>query len=166
MRLIPSGPGTHPYPGASMKLLQALVVAASLLAPAPALMAAPAKQIPVRDFFKNPEQTGHQVSTDGRYLSWLAPWERRLNVFVRPIGGGEAVRVTSETARDIAGYTWKGDRIIYVKDFGGDENFHVVSVDLRGGDLKDLTPGEKVKAEIVDILWEDDGHIIASNNRR
>src|SRR2546421_6158747 len=102
---LPVDPGLarkHPYPGASMKLLHALLVATSLLAPAPALMAAPAKQIPVRDFFKNPQQTGHQVSTDGRYLSWLAPWERRLNVFVRPIGGGEAVRVTSETARDIA----------------------------------------------------------------
>ena len=29
------------------------------------------------------------------------------------------MRVTSETARDISGYFWKGDRILYVKDFGG-----------------------------------------------
>ena len=125
-----------------------------------------ARPIPLRDFFRNPEQAGHQVSDDGKYLSWVAPYERRLNVFVRPIGGGDTVRVTSETARDIAGYFWKGNRILYVKDFGGDENFHVVSVDLKGGDLKDLTPGEKVKANIVDDLYDDPEHVIVSNNRR
>jgi len=149
-----------------MKFLQSILIAASLLAPLPALQAAPAKQVPLRDFFKNPEQTGHQVSTDGRYLSWLAPYERRLNVYVRPIAGGAATRATSETARDIAGYFWKSDRILYVKDFGGDENFHVVSVDMKAGDLKDLTPGEKVRAQIVDILIDDDTHIIVSHNRR
>ena len=104
---------------------------------------AQAKQIPMRDFFKNPQEAGHQISPDGKYLSWVAPYERRLNVHVRPLAGGPTGRVTSETARDISGYFWKGERILYVKDFGGDENFHVVSVNLKGEDLKDLTPGEK-----------------------
>jgi len=146
-------------------LAAAVAVAAAALAPVPAL-SAPAKTIPMRDFFRNPEQAAHQISPDGKYLSWLAPWERRLNVYVRPFAGGEAKRVTAETARDLAGYGWKGERIIYAKDFGGDENFHVVSVDLSGGDLKDLTPGEKVKANVVDILEDDPDHVILSHNRR
>ena len=150
-----------------MKVFFALALATSLVACAPmATTQAPARQIPLRDFFKNPEQNAHQVSEDGRYLSWTAPYQRRMNVFVRPIAGGEVVRVTSETARDIAGYAWKGSRIIYAKDFGGDENFHIVSVDLKGGDLKDLTPGEKVKANLVDILYDDPDHLIVSHNRR
>ena len=147
------------------RLLPALALAAALAAPAVALAQA-ARTIPMRDFFRNPDQAAHQISLDGRYISWAAPYERRLNVFVRPTAGGEATRVTSETARDIAGYFWKGDRIVYVKDFGGDENFHVVSVDLKGGDLKDLTPGEKVKANVVDILVDDPEHLIVSHNRR
>src|ERR1043166_1162763 len=103
-----------------------------------------ARQIPLRDFFKNPQEAGHQASPDGKYISHLASYERRLNVFVKPIGQqATPTRVTSETARDIRGYFWKGDRILYAKDFGGDENYHVVSVNLRGDDLKDLTPGEK-----------------------
>jgi dipeptidyl aminopeptidase/acylaminoacyl peptidase len=126
----------------------------------------PAPRIPLRDFFRNPDETGFQVSPDGRYLSWLAPYERRLNVFVRPLAGGEPVRVTSETARDIGGYFWKGDRIVYVKDAGGDENFHVVTVDRTGGDPRDLTPGEKVKADVIDILEDDDEHLILAHNRR
>jgi dipeptidyl aminopeptidase/acylaminoacyl peptidase len=105
------------------------------------------------------------VSPDGDFISYLAPYERRLNVFVKPILG-TAKRVTGETARDVAGYFWKGDRILYVKDFGGDENFHVVSVNLQGEDLKDLTPGEKVQAQIVDGLIDDDAHIIVAHNRR
>ena len=148
-----------------MKILPALALAAALVAPAAAYAQA-ARVIPVRDFFRNPDQTAHQVSQDGRYISWAAPYERRLNVFVRPAEGGTPTRVTSETARDIAGYFWKNDRIIFVKDFGGDENFHVVSVDLKGADLKDLTPGEKVKANIVDILVDDPDHLILSHNRR
>ena len=127
---------------------------------------AQAKPVPMRDFFKNPQEAGHQISPDGKHLSWLASYERRLNVHVRPLAGGPTVRVTSETARDIAGYFWKGDRILYVKDFGGDENFHVVSVNLKGEDLKDLTPGEKVRAQIVDGLVDDDRHIIVSHNKR
>ncbi len=127
---------------------------------------AQAKPIPMRDFFKNPQEAGHQISPDGKYLSWVAPYERRMNVHIRPLAGGATVRVTSETARDISGYFWKGDRILYVKDFGGDENFHVVSVNLKGEDLKDLTPGEKVRAQIVDGLIDDDKHIIVSHNKR
>ena len=133
---------------------------------APPASAQAAKQVPMRDFFKNPQEAGHQISPDGKYLSWLAPYERRLNVFVKPLSGGEARRATSETARDIGGYFWKGDRILYVKDFGGDENFHVVSVNLQGEDLKDLTPGEKVRAQIVDGLIDDDKNIIVSHNKR
>jgi dipeptidyl aminopeptidase/acylaminoacyl peptidase len=128
------------------------------------------KQIPLRDFFRNPQEAGHQISPDGKFLSWVAPFERRMNVFVRPIVDGKpagtATRVTSETARSVSGYFWKGDRILYAKDFGGDENFHIVSVNLKGEDLKDLTPGDKVKADIVDSLRDDDNHIILSHNRR
>ena len=126
----------------------------------------PPLRIPLRDFFRNPEQTAFQVSPDGRHISWLAPYERPLNVFVRPVTGGDAVRVTAETARDIGGYFWKGERIVYVKDFGGDENFHVVTVGRTGGEPRDLTPGEKVKADVVDILEDDDDHLILSHNRR
>ncbi len=126
----------------------------------------PPPRIPLRDFFRNSEAMSYEISPDGNYLAWLAPWERRMNVFVRPLAGETATRVTAETARDIGGFAWKGARIVFVKDFGGDENFHVVSVDRAGRDLRDLTPGEKVRAEVVDILLDDDEHLIVSHNRR
>ncbi len=133
-----------------------------VLVPTPVAAAPPTLQ----DFFRNPEKAGFAISPDGTYLSWMAPFEKRMNVFVRPLAGGPETRVTSETARDISSYFWKGNRILYLKDFGGDENFHLVSVDLSGKDLKDLTPGDKLRAEVVDVLQDDDHHLLLSHNRR
>src|SRR5262245_58071221 len=63
-----------------------------------------AQRIPLRDFFKNPEKSGFQVSPDGNNISFMQSYERRMNVFVQPRAGGAAVRVTGETERDVAGY--------------------------------------------------------------
>ena len=123
--------------------------------------------IPLRDFFRNPEQSGFEISPDGRNISFMQPYQRRMNVFVQPRAGGTAVRVTGETERDVAGYFWKGpNRIIYVKDFKGDENFHVVSVDADGKNLVDLTPFDNVRAELLDDRIDHDDEIIVGLNKR
>jgi dipeptidyl aminopeptidase/acylaminoacyl peptidase len=124
-------------------------------------------KIPLRDFFKNPEKTAYQISPDGNWISYLAPYERRLNVFIMPRSGGEAKRITSETARDMAGYFWKSnDRIIYLKDKAGDENFHLLSVDLNGENLKDLTPFDSITVQVVDELEEQPDEMLIGLNKR
>lgn len=159
--------------------LVASALGVALMLPAPA-HAATAQKIPkaypVRDFFANPEKAYFRLSADGKTLGFMQPVSvdgapRRLNVFVQPLSGskpvGEPRRLTAETARDISIYSWKGnDRILYVKDFGGDENFHVVSVDVKTGTVSDLTPGEKVRAELLDELPDDPHHILVTHNRR
>ncbi len=125
-----------------------------------------AKRIPLRDFFRNPEQSRFQISPDGNAIAFMQPYQNRMNVFVRPRAGGPAVRVTSETERDVAGYFWKGARIVYLKDFKGDENFHLVSVDADGGSPVDLTPFDKVRALIVDDRYEHDDEMIIALNKR
>jgi hypothetical protein len=108
--------------------------------------------IPMKDFFRNPDKVAYALSPNGEYLASLQPWEKRLNVFVEKIGSGQpATRVTSAKARDIRGYTWKGDnRIVYRQDTGGDENFRLYAVGVDGSNPKDLTPFEKVQAQIID----------------
>jgi len=124
-------------------------------------------KIPLRDFFKNPEKTAYQISPDGNWISYLAPYERRLNVFIMPRTDGEAKRITSETARDMAGYFWKSnDRIIYLKDKAGDENFHLLSVDLNGENLKDLTPFDSITVQVVDELEEQPDEMLIGLNQR
>ena len=45
-------------------------------------------------------------------------------------------------------------------------NFHIVSVDINGGDAKDLTPWPKVRAGFVDDLPNDPIHMLISHNKR
>ncbi|HNU77615.1 MAG TPA: S9 family peptidase [Prolixibacteraceae bacterium] len=123
--------------------------------------------LPLEDFFRNPEKTAFQLSPNGEYFSYLAPWETRLNIFVQKVGADSAVRITSETARDIAGYLWKGDnRLLYLKDTGGDENYQLYGVDVDGSDLKGLTVFEKVRTEFIDDLKDVENEIIVGLNQR
>src|SRR5688500_12608367 len=124
--------------------------------------------IPMKDFFRNPEKVAYQLSPNGEYLAFLQPWEKRLNVFVEKIGSGQpAVRVTSAKARDIAGFAWKGDnRIVYIQDTGGDENYRLYAVGIDGSNPKDLTPFEKVRAQIIDRLDRHQNEILVGLNKR
>ena len=145
------------------------IVAALGAAPAtPAASAgARAPLIPLRDFFRNPEKVAFALSDDGKWVSYLAPNQSRLNLYVRPADKEAATRITDESARDIASYFWKGsDTLVYVKDFGGDENFHLVSVSRDGKTTKDLTPFPKVRAEIVDDLRDDPSAVLVGLNKR
>jgi hypothetical protein len=125
-------------------------------------------KIPVRDFFKNPESRGYLLSPDGKTLSYLAPWESRMNIWIRPTAGGEAKRITSEKDRDIREYFWKGNGfVIYAQDSKGDENFHFFRVDLKTGEIKDLTPFPKVRADLIDDLEDNSAtDILVQHNKR
>ncbi|MBQ9419328.1 MAG: S9 family peptidase [Synergistaceae bacterium] len=123
--------------------------------------------IPMEDFFKNAESAAFSLSPDGNKLAFAKSWERRMNVYVRDIATGEEKRVTSATERDIFGFFWKGnDKIVYVQDSGGDENFHVYITDIKGSERKDLTPFEKVRAGVVDDLEDDPNHMLIDMNKR
>jgi len=123
--------------------------------------------IPMKDFFRNPESARFELSPDGEHLAFLKPWENRLNVHVQKIGEEEVKRITSATERDIAGYFWaNNNRIAYVQDTAGDENFRLYAVNIDGSDLKELTPFEKVRVELIDRLKNDDEHMLISMNKR
>jgi len=123
--------------------------------------------IPMKDFFRNPESAGFGLSPDGSHLAFLKPWENRLNVHVQKIGEEEVTRITGATERDIAGYFWaNNNRIAYVQDTAGDENFRLYAVNIDGSDLKELTPFEKVRVGLIDRLKDDDEHMLISMNKR
>ena len=113
---------------------------------------APPPRIDMKDFFKNPEKSSFRISPDGQYLSYKAPWKNRMNIFVQKFGTAEAVQVTRDTVRDIGGYFWKGDRVVYSRDINGDENFIVFSASIDGSDAKALTPESGVRAGTLDVL--------------
>ncbi len=127
------------------------------------------KRIPLKDFFRNPERAGYQISPDGNTLSFMAPYRNRMNIFIQPTDlSKQPERLTDVTDRDIAGYFWKENNyIVYARDFGGDENYHILRVDIKTGEAKDMTPFKNVRAGILDDL-EDisrDEILIVTNQR-
>lgn len=129
-------------------------------------MTAP-NQIPLRNFFKNSEATAYQISPDGKHLAYLAPYEQRMNVFVQDIATKNTRRITSITDRDLSGFHFLSNEVIlYNKDFGGDENFHIFATKIDGSFDQDLTPFPGVKANMIDDLKEDSNHIIIGLNKR
>jgi dipeptidyl aminopeptidase/acylaminoacyl peptidase len=136
---------------AGLMLLAACGQQETMNSPAAALEAPP-PVIDMKDFFRNPEKSGFQISPDGQYFSYRAPWHNRMNIFVQKVGDTNATQVTMDTVRDVSGYFWKGDRIIYSRDINGDENFIVFSASIDGKDVKPLTPEHGVRAGVMDDL--------------
>ena len=108
--------------------------------------------IPRETLFGNPVRSGGQVSPDGTYVSWLAPKDGVLNVWMAPIDNmGAARAMTSSTDRPIRQHFWAPDSgsLMYIQDKGGDENFLLYQIDLDSGEERTLTPFEKTRVQIV-----------------
>jgi len=111
------------------------------------------KEISVEDFMKNPGNFGYELSPDGNYITFSSAWENRANVFVKKMNDdSEPVRVSNSKDRDVAGFYWKDNNLLYVKDKGGDENFHIYSTTFNGSEEKDLTPYPNVTVGILSGL--------------
>lgn len=124
-------------------------------------------KIPLTRFFKKPERTAYRISPDGTYLAFLKPYKRRQNVHIQRLGAAKAQRLTSELDRDISQLFWKGNHtVLYLRDFKGDENFHVFAADCLTGQSRDLTPFENVRALLIDELPESDTELLIALNRR
>jgi dipeptidyl aminopeptidase/acylaminoacyl peptidase len=124
-------------------------------------------QIPLQDFFRNPQAAGFSISPDGKYLALLKPWNNRLNIWLEPVEGGEPKRLTSITDRDPAGVAWKGnDIVLFEKDNGGDENFHLYAVGRDGQNERNLTPFPGARVALVDDLEDDPTDVIIQTNQR
>jgi len=123
--------------------------------------------IPLEDFFRKPDKVMPRLSYSGSHLAYMEPYERRLNVVVRDLATGENRRVTHATERDIGGFLWvSDDRLVYVQDTGGDENFRLYAVSRDGSNPLDLTPFEGVKCALVDDLEDDENEILFQMNKR
>jgi dipeptidyl aminopeptidase/acylaminoacyl peptidase len=124
-------------------------------------------EIPLRDFFRNPETAAYQLSPSGESIAFLKSVDSRMNVWIQPRAGGDAKQITHVKDRDVAGYFWKGDKYIaYLKDNGGDENFHVYVAASDGSQERDLTPFDGVRADIIDDLRDNPTEMIVALNKR
>lgn len=137
--------------------------------PAEPAATAGTKLIARQVLFGNPDKAMARLSRDGTKLSYLAARDGVLNVFVGPVDNPDAAKpVTDDKQRGIRTYFWPYDNnhVVYLQDSKGDENWHVYSVDLETGETTDLTPLEKVNAQIEAVSEKFPTEIIVGLNDR
>ncbi len=130
-------------------------------------MAAPL--IPLRHFFDNPGRAGGRLSPDGETVSYLAPRDGVLNVWLERAEGGPARPITDDRERGVRSHMWTRDGrgILYPMDRGGDENHHILLVEV--GDPRpprDLTPFAGVRAGLLAAPRATPREIVVAMNLR
>ncbi len=110
--------------------------------------------IPREIIFGNPEKSNPLISPDGRFLAYIAPDENNvLQVWLKTIGKDDDRIITADRKRGIRIHFWTYDErhLIYMQDSDGDENYHLYSVDVKTGVVRDLTPFQGILAYPVAI---------------
>ncbi len=114
-------------------------------------------------FFGDPEISGGQLSPDGKYMSFIKPFNGTRNVWVKKTEAGfeTAKPVTADEKRPISNYFWSRNSkyILYVQDKDGNENFQVYAVNPmdkpeEGKEVpssRNLTNKEKARAYIYAV---------------
>lgn len=114
----------------------------------------PSPLIPRTKLFGNPTRAQAQISPDGRWLSWLAPKDGVLNIWLAPAGDIAAARaITDDRKRGIRfhGWAYDGTHVLYMQDEDGTEDWHIYAVAIATGEARDLTPIAGVQARIHDL---------------
>lgn len=127
-------------------------------------------------FFSNPEIADAKISPDGKFLAFQKPVNGLMNVWVKRVDQPftSARAVTNITDSPIRTYFWSrdGKYILYVKDQGGNENFHIYAVTpttvagKSAPPARDLTPLENVRALITALPEKTPNRIIVGLNDR
>ena len=134
-----------------------------------AFSAASNELIPRELIFGNPTYSSVQISPNGSMISYLAPSDGVMNIWVAPVDNLSAAKpVTTDKGRGIRGYGWVAgmEQLLYVQDKGGDENFLLYGVDPKTGNETSYTPFENTR--VIFLASDDDipgKQIIGINNR-
>ncbi|MEM9500692.1 MAG: S9 family peptidase [Pseudomonadota bacterium] len=125
--------------------------------------------IPREALFGNPTRSQGRISPEGKWLSWLAPKDGVMNIWLAPSDNQAAAKViTDADDRPIPQYFWSpdGKSIMYVQDKGGDENFLLYGIDVATLEETTLTPFENTRVQVVgDSETIKDKLLIGLNNR-
>jgi dipeptidyl aminopeptidase/acylaminoacyl peptidase len=127
------------------------------------------KQVPrytIDQFLSTTLYRGASFSPDGSKVLVSSDETGVFNAYAIPVKGGKPVRLTDSKVSAIRtiGYFPKDERFLYVSDQGGNEQTHLY-VQSPDGSVRDLTPGEKVKAMFMGWSRDDKSFFFATNER-
>jgi hypothetical protein len=124
--------------------------------------------IPRKVLFGNPVKSAAHISPDGKWISWLAPRDGVMNIFVAPADNLEAGNFLTAEKRTIRSYIWtySSSHLLYIQDQGGNENWHLFDADLTGHEVRDLTPFPGARATVNHVSRKVRDEVVITLNKR
>jgi dipeptidyl aminopeptidase/acylaminoacyl peptidase len=124
------------------------------------------KQYTIEQFMGSTRITGASFSADESRLLFSSNKTDIFNVYSVSVSGGEPVPMTtSKTDTTFAvSYFPTDERFLYTRDQGGNELNHLY-VREKDGSERDLTPGEKLKAQFAGWTIPGDAFYVKTNER-
>ncbi|MGG8495347.1 hypothetical protein ACQY1Q_02930 [Tenacibaculum sp. TC6] len=121
----------------------------------------------VEDYFAKPKTSSFQFSPNGKYFSYREKDANgKRHVYVKDTETNEVKKAIEEDDELISGYGWaNNNRLIYVKDQGGNENFQLFAANLDGSNNKALTPFKDVNVGLLNGLREQPDYMIIQMNK-
>ena len=148
----------HLFAASLLAAALGLGMAAPVALSAPVAKAASkvAKRYTIEQFMATTSIGGASFSADEKRILFSSNATGIFNVYSIAVTGGEPAALTKSTTDSNygVGYFPEDDRVLLTRDQGGNEQNHLYVRELDGSE-KDLTPGDKLKADFVD--WSGDG---------
>ncbi|HEX4961297.1 MAG TPA: S9 family peptidase [Thermoanaerobaculia bacterium] len=132
----------------------------------PADAAKAAKQYTIDQFLANTAYGGASFSPDGKKILVGSNETGVFNAFSFPVDGGKPTQLTDSkvSAVQAIGYFPNDERFLYSSDQGGNEQSHLY-VQSPDGKVRDLTPGDKLRAEFEGWAPDEKSFFLATNER-
>jgi len=136
---------------------------------APAVLAQkaqPVKEYTIEQFMNTVRIGGSSFSADEKSMLLHSNKTGIFNVYSVPVSGGTAAQLTSSTKESTfaVSYLPNDTRFLYSYDRGGNENSHIYLRELDGSE-RDLTPGEKTKANYLGWSKDRKSFFFSTNER-
>jgi dipeptidyl aminopeptidase/acylaminoacyl peptidase len=147
-------------------LVLCLLAAAAAAPHASTQSARPAKQYTMEQFLNTTSIMGATFSRDESRILFSSNKSGIWNAYTVSTAGGPWTQVTNSTTDSTyaVSYFRTDDRILLTRDQGGNELNHVY-VRTPDGQERDLTPGQKLKAQFAGWVPDGSAFYLASNER-
>ncbi len=126
----------------------------------------PVKEYTIEQFMNTVRIGGSSFSADEKSLLFFSNKSGIFNAYSVSVTGGAATQLTHSTKESTfsVSYLPSDARFIYSYDRGGNENSHLYLRELDGSE-RDLTPGEKVKANFLGWSHDRKSFFFSTNER-
>lgn len=96
--------------------------------------------IPRALLFGSPERANPKISPDGKKLAYLAEANGLLSIWVKTLDKDDDVVLTKDVDAGWYRFSPDGSQILYLRDNNGDENYHLIGVNIATKEVRDYTP--------------------------